>query len=135
MSIHDRLKSVISNSGLTIPQFARRTGVARNTLIRYRDGETSIPFDFLEKVCDEFDVDRAELLLGETCQQPSGGIPYDRELMRQVIEVFAECLEDTGQTDMSPKKKAYYSVLLYEHFIREEGVKRETIVDYLKLAS
>jgi len=42
----DRLKKTIQNSGLSLSRFAQLTGVAKNTLINYRDGVTSLRRSF-----------------------------------------------------------------------------------------
>ncbi len=60
----DRLKKTIQNSGLSLSRFAQQTGVAKNTLINYRDGVTSPSAEFLEAVCREFSVNPGWLLMG-----------------------------------------------------------------------
>jgi transcriptional regulator with XRE-family HTH domain len=62
--IHDRLKKIIQDSGLSLGQFAKKTGVSKNTLINYRDGATSPAASFLESVCREFSADPGWLLMG-----------------------------------------------------------------------
>ncbi|MHC1727885.1 MAG: XRE family transcriptional regulator [Syntrophobacteraceae bacterium] len=61
----ERLKKTIRDSGLSLPLFAQRTGVSKNTLINYRDGVTSPSADFLQAVCREFLVSPGWLLVGE----------------------------------------------------------------------
>jgi SOS-response transcriptional repressor LexA len=63
--IHNRLKKIIQDSGLSLARFAQKTGVSKNTLINYRDGVTSPASSFLESVCREFSADPCWLLLGE----------------------------------------------------------------------
>ena len=65
-SLNERLRRVLRDSGLSLPQFAARIGVARTTVARYRDSQVSPPLDFLEKVCEQFQVNRRWLILGET---------------------------------------------------------------------
>lgn len=60
----DRLRKMIQDSGLSLPRFATRAGVSKNTLINYRDGATSPTAEFLERVCREFSVHPQWLLLG-----------------------------------------------------------------------
>lgn len=60
----DRLRKMIQDSGLSLPRFATRAGVSKNTLINYRDGVTSPTAEFLERVCREFSVHPQWLLLG-----------------------------------------------------------------------
>ncbi len=67
-----RIRSIIHNSGLSLPEFARRTGVSKNTLVNYRDAVTSPPADFLLVLCEEFHVE-AEWLLSGT------GTPFQRQ--------------------------------------------------------
>lgn len=59
-----RLRDLISNSGLSLPEFAKRVQISRNTLIRYRDNKTSMPLDFLVRVCRQFKVSLIWLTLG-----------------------------------------------------------------------
>ena len=68
----ERIKSIIQKSGLSLPAFAGKTGVSKNTLVNYRDGTTSPPARFLKEVCDRFLVNPEWLLLGE-------GSPYREE--------------------------------------------------------
>ena len=69
----ERLKSIIQKSGLSLPSFAKETGVSKNTLINYRDGTTSPAARFLERVCERFSVNPEWLLLGEGSPSRSEG--------------------------------------------------------------
>jgi transcriptional regulator with XRE-family HTH domain len=64
-ALGDRIGRIIKKSALPLHLFATRLGVGRNTVVRYRDGDTSPTFDFLERMADEFRVDRKWLMLGE----------------------------------------------------------------------
>jgi len=75
MKIDDRLKEVIHKSGLSLPAFAERVGVSRNTLISYRDGQTSPSLEFLNKICEEFAVQPKWLILGQ-------GDPNDKNIIK-----------------------------------------------------
>lgn len=63
--ITERLKKVIQDSGLSLSRFAHQTGVSKNTLINYRDGQTSPTAEFLETLWREFSVSPEWLLLGQ----------------------------------------------------------------------
>lgn len=65
LMLAERLKKIIHDSGLSLPLFAQKTGVSKNTLINYRDGVTSPSADFLQAVCRQFSVGAAWLLMGE----------------------------------------------------------------------
>ncbi|MFP5214016.1 MAG: XRE family transcriptional regulator [Acidobacteriota bacterium] len=66
-----RIQRLIQDSGQSLPLFAARTNVSKNTLINYRDGATTPSADFLASVCREFSVDPRWLVLGE-------GEPYSK---------------------------------------------------------
>lgn len=62
--IAERVKEVIQESGLSLPAFAKRMRVSKNTLINYRDGSSYPNSEFLTKVCEEFLINPEWLLLG-----------------------------------------------------------------------
>lgn len=63
--IADRIKRVIQDSGLSLPQFSSRTGIKKSTLVNYRDGLYPPTTAFLQRVCEEFLVNPEWLLLGK----------------------------------------------------------------------
>lgn len=81
MNIDDRLKEVIQNSGLSLPAFAERVGISRNTLISYRDGQTSPSLEFLNIVCKEFAIQPKWLILGQ-------GDPNDENIIKNEFRNF-----------------------------------------------
>ena len=133
MSIHERLQNVISDSKLSIPDFAKRAGVSRSSLIRYRNGEVSPPIDFLERICDVFKLDRAEFLSGESCERDKAQI--DMDILTQVISGVEKGLSGR-QLILAPDKKAQLIALLYDYYAKggDEAVEEETVERYLKLA-
>ncbi len=77
----ERLKKVIQNSGLSLSRFAQQTGVSKNTLINYRDGQTSPTADFLETLWREFSVSPEWLLLGTGGRESAGKAGEDYSLV------------------------------------------------------
>ena len=65
MNLSEKLRQIIQDSGLSLPKFAHRVGVSKNTLINYRDGKTLPPIDFIERICIEFSVNPTSLVLDE----------------------------------------------------------------------
>ncbi len=65
MNLSEKLRQIIQDSGLSLPKFANRVGVSKNTLINYRDGKTVPPIDFIERLCIEFSVNPMSLVLDE----------------------------------------------------------------------
>jgi transcriptional regulator with XRE-family HTH domain len=132
MSLYDRLKKVVSNSGLSLPEFAKKVGLARNTLVRYRDGERPAPWDFLERVCEEFSIDRAWLLLGDDAKKRS---TPDMEILEAVISGVEKGLA-ARRLVLEPEKKARLIGLLYEYYAKtEEMVGQETVERFLRLVA
>jgi|GEM_PF-580027 len=62
--IAQRVRLVIQQSGLTLPEFSSRTGIKKSTLVNYRDGVYPPTAAFLERVCSEFLINPQWLLLG-----------------------------------------------------------------------
>lgn len=137
MELKDRIRKVIKDSGLSMPQFSSKIGVARTTIGHYRDGRTPPPIDFLEKVCREFSVSRRWLILGEgdpyteeTIGEMSSGI--NRKVLAQVIAGVELGLQRRGTT-LPPDKKADMITFLYEEFLTKEEMEPERVETLLRL--
>lgn len=95
MSLQERLKLVIKDSDLSIPDFAKKMGVAGSTIVNYRDGRTSPNFDLLMDICEKFPINPAWLLLGEGPMRrrpaaPPGEITPGPEVGSQLLEHIPE---------------------------------------------
>lgn len=138
MDLKERLRIVIERSGLTLPAFASKVGVSKNTLVNYRNGATTPNVRFLEKVCMEFEVSREWLVLGLGSFEPTEALvptqPLERsrpdpDALRSII-LLVESGLSRRNARMTPAKKAELIALLHEHFadrgmeVREETVER-----------
>lgn len=105
MKYFKRLKLIILKSGLSLPEFSKRVSVSRNTLISYRDGMTSPPVSFLERVCEEFDINPAWLILGigdpERVQSKSKGAVSDLD----PLEALADQIINEANLTLTPEAK------------------------------
>lgn len=129
MGIQHRLAEVISKSGLSLPEFARKVGVARNSLVRYRDGDISPSFDFLEEVCRKFNIDPVWLFVGEREPRPA----VDAQILAGVIAGVRGALKEKN-LELHADKEAELIALLYEYFYKgDEQVNNETIQRFLRL--
>ena len=63
--IQERIRKVIEDSKLSLSKFAQQVGVAKNTLINYRDGVSSPTVEFVTKTCEAFNANPTWLLTGE----------------------------------------------------------------------
>lgn len=63
MSLADRIKTL--RGDISIAEFCRQTNIHRNTLPRYESGERLPDSDFLEAVCNSYNINPAWLLTGE----------------------------------------------------------------------
>ncbi|MCX5888114.1 MAG: helix-turn-helix transcriptional regulator [Deltaproteobacteria bacterium] len=126
MNLQERLKLVMQDSGLTIPDFAKKLSVAGSTLVNYRDGRTSPTFDLLMKICTEFSINPDWLLLGKGGIHPGEADEAGRlahiDLAVQLVE---EAVNETG-VQITPLQK-----IALVQLIREE-LKTRTI-DILKV--
>lgn len=69
-------------TGLNQKEFAKRLGVSKSTQLRYENGQTSPPFDYLERVASEYGVDSRWLMTGECA-----------EALRMPVETWCALLE------------------------------------------
>ena len=148
MSLQERLKLVLKNSGLTIPDFANRLGVAGNTLVNYREGRTSPTYDLLMKICTEFSISAQWLLLGVGSMDAEKAArealaaaasshisPLDQDLLQSVVSGVEKGLDDLGLV-MEPDKKAQLIILLYDHYVKtRETPDKKTVERYLRLVA
>ena len=144
--IPGKLKKIIQDSGLSLPAFAKKVGVSRNTLVSYRDGQTSPSIYFLAKVCMEFSVSNVWLILGkgepyrsieysETPIDLSGHPNLNIVLLQEIIEAIEESL-NKSDLELASQKKAQLISLLYEHFVEtNKTVNKGTVTRYLKLVA
>ena len=146
--IPSKLKKIIQDSGLSLPAFAEKVGVSRNTLVSYRDGQTSPSMDFIAKVCDEFYVSPIWLIsdkgepyrfteYSETPFQDDvlTGKVINVSLLIEIIKAIENKVNDNKLT-LSPEKKSLLISILYEQFIiSTETVDDNTVDKYLKLAT
>jgi transcriptional regulator with XRE-family HTH domain len=65
MTLGERLKLVQQKSGLTLPDFGKKIGVSKESLINYQKDRTKPDSEILSTVCKIFKVNPAWLLLGE----------------------------------------------------------------------
>lgn len=70
--IAKRLSMVLEESGLSLYAFSQKMGIAKATLVSYRDGLTSPSLAFIERVCNEFLINPQWLLLGTGPMKASG---------------------------------------------------------------
>ncbi|KEO90494.1 hypothetical protein EH31_10425 [Erythrobacter longus] len=60
-----RIRSARVALGQTQETLAKHLGIARQTLITYENGQTETPSSILKRLCDDFALDAAWLLLGD----------------------------------------------------------------------
>ena len=113
MELKERIQKVIKDSGLSLPQFSARIGLARTTLTHYRDGTTPPPIDFLERVCKEFSVNRRWLILGEresASSDESASIYY----IDPAVKLVDEAIQETGIKVNDRQKEAIVEIIREE---------------------
>jgi len=63
-TLRERVRFLIETSKMSLPEFANRIGVHKNTIVGYRDEKIQPTAPVLERICREFDVRPEWLLLG-----------------------------------------------------------------------
>lgn len=133
---------VIQKSGFSIPDFAKKLGVVGSTLVNYRDGRTSPTIDLLMKICEEFSVNPAWLLLEEGSMRPGDETPepaayvspLDKELLQLILSTIKRRQALRG-TSMSPDKEAELISLLYDYYSQLKTKPDDQSVErFLRLA-
>lgn len=64
MELCERLKLLREKTGLGQQEFAERVGVSRSTQIRYENGYSDPPLDYIQRLASEYGVDSRWLMTG-----------------------------------------------------------------------
>lgn len=111
--IGERIKIVRGEESL--PAFAERFGVHKNTLIRYEKGESQPDAAFLKKICDKFNVHPTWLLTGEGPLQYMDIGGFDRASYCSDISTNIE--KETEKYRKSEGLRLEKEMLNYQDFI------------------
>lgn len=103
--ISERVKRVIQDSGLSLPQFSSRTGIKKSTLVNYRDGVYPPTAAFLERVCEEFLINPQWLLLGTGPMKAEQSLS-DFGTHNEAIYAEGDIRKKTAATQRPPGRKA-----------------------------
>lgn len=103
--VADRVKKIIQESGLSLPAFAKRTRVSKNTLINYRDGASYPNSEFLTKVCEEFLINPQWLLLGTGPMKAEQSIS-DFGMHNEAVYSEGDIRKKTAAAPRPPGRKA-----------------------------
>ena len=60
--VHEKIKSFRKEQGLTQAQFAEKLGVSRNSIVRYENGTSPLTINFIDSVCQHFQVGYVEVI-------------------------------------------------------------------------
>jgi transcriptional regulator with XRE-family HTH domain len=129
VSIGGRIKKVRQDAGMGQQEFASSIGISANYLSEVESGkkEPSTPIILLIEtryaisegwlLTGEGPVYKERAVPGEVREgQPDYSSPYDRALMKDVIEAVDEYLHETDRT-LAPDKKAELVVAIYEEML------------------
>ncbi|HUT71095.1 MAG TPA: helix-turn-helix transcriptional regulator [Desulfatiglandales bacterium] len=104
LTLSEKIGKIIQESGLSLAQFAQKTGVSKNTLVNYRDGVTSPSGQFIIKICKEFSVNPRWIILEEG------------EVYRAEYEDLFQALQIDKIMDIDPGLTEFHciNILLFE---------------------
>lgn len=140
-SFQDRLKQV--RGKITQADMSDKLGIPFVSYGRYERGERSPDLEFIEKVCQTFDISPTWLILGEgpmhrgeasEAAPAAPASPLDQGLLQSVLAGVKKGLAWRG-TILPPDKEAELIALLYDHYAKiQEKPDEKTVERYLKLA-
>jgi transcriptional regulator with XRE-family HTH domain len=138
MSIGKRIKELRGKVPRDV--FATQLGVVRNTVQRYEIYEQKPSLEFIEIICNKFDVNpdwlifgKGEKYRGDIHKQESS--PLNLEVLVDAIETIEQILHDKKKA-MAPANKAEIIAKIYEYYLDEEpGKSKEKIYNLLKLVA
>jgi transcriptional regulator with XRE-family HTH domain len=143
MNFSDRLKTVISRSGLKRDEFAKSGGISRAQLFKYLKGDQSPGTAFYQRLKANIPWINLEWLIsgeGEPDLREIEGPPktppppVDLELLESVI-AGVEGVLGMANKELDPDKKAQVIILLYEYFHKSgEEADSNIVSKYVKLA-
>jgi len=88
MGLAERIRQVREKAGLGQKEFGARVGVSKNTQLRYENGQSNPPLDYLERVASEYGIDSRWLITGsEGSQGEELTFARYRVLSRMVVEI------------------------------------------------
>lgn len=142
-NVGERLKAFRKSKGLNIVNMADLLGISHGALSGLENNKSKPATDTLVNLCKNTDIDIYWLLTGEKSVreestvhgEKNDDVPFDLNLVGQIIETVEELLQEEG-TNLEPAKKRQLIELLYKYFIKTgEGIDKQTTRDYLKLVA
>jgi len=128
-SIIERVAKLIdSRSDVEI---ANALGVSRQVLSGWKKRGT-VPYEKLCAFAEKHDVSLDYLLLGKKNEAIQGDNAIDTETLSKTIELIQK-IKLSKKIVLSPDKEAKAITLLYRLFQSEQGVKEETVVEFMEM--
>ena len=115
--------------------FAKRIGVAENTLRNYEDGLSLPNSDKVAEICSTLNVAADWLLFGRGLMHPGETAPaFDLTHLTSAISAVERGLEETDR-QMEPEKKAELIAAVYELFAENTAVEPARIIRLIRAAA
>lgn len=90
--VSESLRGAIKESGISISELARRTGVARQAINRFLSGERGLTTETVDKLCEELGLDLVLKKIPEESPpaqvQPAPEPSYESRKARETIDLF-----------------------------------------------
>ena len=141
MTLGERLKFIQQESALTLPNFGKKIGVSKESLINYQKDRTKPDSEILSTTCKTFNVNPAWLLLGEG--EPfiqgagEGKIPETGKMepfTNDAVRMVEEAIQEAGVSVTETQKQNLVSIIREEMKILAfqvvRALKRGTIREY-----
>ena len=115
-TLGERLKFIQKETGKTLPEFAKRLGVSRHSLINYQQNRTSPSSRFISTFCKLYRVNPTWLLLGEgdPVLVEEGKVAFRAgkyEAIDPVVQILKKEEERAGVTLSPEQRKAILKIL------------------------
>ena len=103
MTENERIRIVRKDQELTMEEFGKRLGVAKNTISQIESGKNAVTNQMRVSICKEFNVNETWLRTGDE----SGGKYLQKTAEDEITDLFTEIMNAPADDDLRSLARAF----------------------------
>lgn len=103
MTENERIRIVRKDQDLTMEEFGKRLGVAKNTISQIESGKNAVTNQMRVSICKEFNVNETWLRTGDE----SGGKYLQKTVEDEITDLFTEIMNAPADDDLRRLARAF----------------------------
>lgn len=103
MTENERIRIVRKDHELTMEEFGKRLGVAKNTISQIESGKNSVTNQMRVAICKEFNVNETWLRTGDE----SGGKYLQKTVEDEITDLFTDIMNSPENDDIRSLARAF----------------------------